>query len=151
MRRAVEVNLMGTYYTLRAAGPHISHENGYALVVASAHGAAKHPFRGPFGASRAGVEALGDALRLEMKHLGTKVGVAYIGDIDTDTTALSFDGARGTLASAGTTTVADAVDAFERGIVGRKSRVHAPRRSAAVRHIAQRAIDLRPSHIRGVA
>ena len=39
MRRAVEVNLMGTYYTLRAAGPHISHENGYALVVASAHGA----------------------------------------------------------------------------------------------------------------
>ena len=38
-----------------------------------------------------------------MKHLGTKVGVAYIGDIDTDTTALSFDGARGTLASVGTT------------------------------------------------
>ena len=32
MRRTLEVNVMGTYLTLRAAGPHISHPNGYALA-----------------------------------------------------------------------------------------------------------------------
>jgi NAD(P)-dependent dehydrogenase (short-subunit alcohol dehydrogenase family) len=33
--RTIEVNLLGVYYTLRAAGPHIAHERGYALAIAS--------------------------------------------------------------------------------------------------------------------
>src|SRR5918999_5830022 len=35
MERTVAVNLMGVYNTLRAAGPHISHEEGYALAISS--------------------------------------------------------------------------------------------------------------------
>src|SRR5688572_31326874 len=34
MERTIQVNLLRVYYTLRAAGPHISHANGYALQVA---------------------------------------------------------------------------------------------------------------------
>ena len=33
--RTIDVNLIGVYYTLRAAGPQIAHERGYALVIAS--------------------------------------------------------------------------------------------------------------------
>ena len=32
MERTIAVNVLGSYYTLRAAGPHISHANGYALA-----------------------------------------------------------------------------------------------------------------------
>src|SRR3954452_19127082 len=35
MERTLAVNVLGVYYTLRAAGPHISHPGGYALAVAS--------------------------------------------------------------------------------------------------------------------
>lgn len=40
--RTVEVNLLGVYYTLRAAAPHIAHPRGYALAIASL-AAAVHP------------------------------------------------------------------------------------------------------------
>ena len=32
MERTLAVNVMGVYNTLRAAGPHVSHDGGYALV-----------------------------------------------------------------------------------------------------------------------
>ncbi len=35
MERTIAVNVLGVYYTLRAAGVHISHPNGYALPIAS--------------------------------------------------------------------------------------------------------------------
>ena len=35
MERTLAVNVLGVYYTLRAAGPHISHPGGYALPIAS--------------------------------------------------------------------------------------------------------------------
>ena len=33
--RTIDVNLIGVYYALRAAGPQIVHERGYALAIAS--------------------------------------------------------------------------------------------------------------------
>lgn len=157
MRRAVEVNLMGTYFTLRAASRYIGHPDGYALVVASTASSNRLPFRGAHSASKAGAEALGEAFRLEMRNLGTKVGVAYVGEIDTDRTVIAFDGAvTGTghgSSSASGSPISVAVDAFERGISGRRPRIYAPRRvpgSESVRMLAHRAneftraIDPRP-------
>ncbi len=37
---SIAVNLLGVYYTLRAAGPHLAHPRGYALPIASAGGGA---------------------------------------------------------------------------------------------------------------
>ncbi|MFC4604787.1 SDR family NAD(P)-dependent oxidoreductase [Rhodococcus kronopolitis] len=152
MRRAVEVNLMGTYFTLRAAGPHIGHAAGYALVVASTPTANRLPLRGAFSATRAGVEALGHAFRLEMRPLGTRVGIAHLGEIDTDRTEISFDGA---VAGGGSGTVGSPVsvviDAFERGIAARKTRIYAPRRvpgATSVRMLAHQATHLVPARAR---
>src|SRR4051812_41892536 len=66
--RTLRVNLLGAYYTLRAAGPHIAHPGGYALAVASLAAAVHLPLLGAYSASKAAVEALGDTLRIELRH-----------------------------------------------------------------------------------
>ena len=43
MERTLAVNVLGVYNTLRAAGPHISHPDGYALPVASLAAAVHAP------------------------------------------------------------------------------------------------------------
>ncbi|MCQ4120818.1 SDR family NAD(P)-dependent oxidoreductase [Rhodococcus tibetensis] len=146
MRYAIEVNVMGTYHTLRAAGRYLGHRNGYALVVASST-AITAP-RGVHGSTRGGAAELGRALREEMKHHGTRVGIATVGDIDTDRTVIGFDGAP--VAPSGgvlfkTASITVAVDALERGIAGRKSRIYTPSRmpgTESVRMLAQRASQM---------
>ena len=63
--RTLEVNVLGTYYTLRAAGAHINHPRGYALAVSSLGAAVHLPLMGAYSASKAAVEALGNTLRQE--------------------------------------------------------------------------------------
>jgi NAD(P)-dependent dehydrogenase (short-subunit alcohol dehydrogenase family) len=148
--RTVEVNLLGVYYTLRAAGPHIAHPGGYALAVASLAAAVHPPLLGAYSASKAGVEALGDSLRIELASSGARVGVAYFGELETDMTRRGF----GTKAAAQmnlgrgpfarVTPLEVGIDAIERGIVRRSRRVVAPGWVAAilpVRMLAQRAVD----------
>src|SRR3954452_7959427 len=55
MERTLAVNVLGVYYTLRAAGPHISHPGGYALAVASLAAHVHLPLLGAYSASKAGV------------------------------------------------------------------------------------------------
>jgi NAD(P)-dependent dehydrogenase (short-subunit alcohol dehydrogenase family)/alkylhydroperoxidase family enzyme len=148
--RTLEVNLLGVYYTLRAAGPHIAHPGGYALAVASL-AAAVHPrLLGAYSASKAGVEAMGNSLRIELASSGARVGVAYFGELDTDMTRRGFGTkaakqlnlARGPFARV--TPLEVGIDAIERGIKRRSRRVVAPGWVAAVlpvRMLAQRAVD----------
>jgi len=83
-RRTVDVNLVGVWHTLRAAGPHVVARRGYLLPVASLAAALHGPLIGPYAATKAGVEALANSLRSELAHTGTRVGVAYFGFIATD-------------------------------------------------------------------
>ena len=148
--RTLEVNLLGVYYTLRAAGPHIAHERGYALAVASLAAAVHPPLLGAYSASKAGVEALADALRIELASSGARVGVAYFGELDTDMTRRGF----GTEAASRlnvapgpfgkVTPLATGIDAIERGVARRSRRVVAPGWVSAVlpiRMLAQRAVE----------
>lgn len=82
--RVVEVNLFGSWRTVRAALPHVVARRGYVLQVASVAAVAHAPFMSAYCASKAGVEAFCDSLRTEVKHLGVDVGVAYFSWIDTD-------------------------------------------------------------------
>ena len=74
MERTIAVNVLGVYYTLRAAGPHISHPRGYALPIASVGGGVHLPLMGAYSASKAAVEALGNTLRIELRPSGARVG-----------------------------------------------------------------------------
>jgi NAD(P)-dependent dehydrogenase (short-subunit alcohol dehydrogenase family) len=82
--RVIEVNLLGVYRTIRACLPHVIERRGYVLPVASIAAAVHTPGMSAYAASKAAVEALGNALRPEVAHLGVRVGVAYFSWIDTD-------------------------------------------------------------------
>ncbi len=150
LERTLQVNVLGAYYTLRAAGPHISHPEGYALAVASLAAAVHAPLLGAYSASKAAVEALGDTLRAEILQSGAKVGVAYFAELDTDMTSRGF----GTEAAskivkdgplARVTPLSVGIDAVERGIARRSRRVVAPAWVGPVlplRMLAQRLIDV---------
>ncbi len=134
MRRTLDVNVMGAYLTLRAAGPHVSHPGGYALAIASLAAAVQPPLLGAYGASKAAVEALGNTLRAELRPSGARVGVAYFGELDTDMTSRGFgtEAAR-TLMGSGMAARASGVAplevglrALERGIARRSRYVVAP-------------------------
>jgi NAD(P)-dependent dehydrogenase (short-subunit alcohol dehydrogenase family)/alkylhydroperoxidase family enzyme len=130
--RTVEVNLLGVYYTLRAAAPHIAHEGGYALAVSSLAAAVHAPLLGAYSASKAGVEALGNSLRIELASSGARVGVAYFGELETDMTRRGFGtkAAEQVNRSGGpftrVTPLKVGIDAIERGIIRRSRRVVAP-------------------------
>ena len=148
--RTIEVNLLGAYYTLRAAGPHIAHERGYALAIASLAAALHPPLLGAYCASKAGVEALADSLRIELAPSGARVGVAYFAYLDTDMVHHGFATKAGKLlrevrGPGQSVAPLDAgIDAIERGVARRARRVVAPRWVGAVlpvRMLAQRAIE----------
>jgi len=71
--RVVEVNLLGSWRTVRAALPHVIERRGYVLQVASVAAIAHAPFMSAYCASKAGVEAFADCLRTEVAHLGDMV------------------------------------------------------------------------------
>jgi NAD(P)-dependent dehydrogenase (short-subunit alcohol dehydrogenase family) len=149
--RTIEVNLLGVYYTLRTAGPHIAHPGGYALAISSLAAAVHPPMLGAYCASKAGVEALGDALRIELASSGARVGVAYFAELDTDMTERGF-GTRAAekmkAAARPFTRVSPlevGIKAIERGVERRSRRVVAPGWVGVVlpiRMLAQRLIDI---------
>jgi len=114
----MRVNTLGTYYTVRAAGSHVSHSRGYALLVSSLAAAVHAPLLGAYSASKAAVEALGNTLRAEVAPRGARVGVAYFAELDTDMTSRGF----GTRAAAVLTG-----GALERGIARRSRWITSPR------------------------
>jgi NAD(P)-dependent dehydrogenase (short-subunit alcohol dehydrogenase family) len=149
--RTIEVNLLGVYYTLRAAAPHIAHERGYALAVSSLAAAVHPPLLSAYCASKAGVEALGDSLRIELRSSGARVGVAYFAELDTDMTSRGFGteaakkmGRRGGPFTA-VAPLEVGINAIVRGIERRSRRVVAPSWVGSVlpiRMAAQRIVEL---------
>ena len=82
--RTIEINVLGVWRTIRAALPHVIDRRGYVLVVSSAAAVVYAPGMSAYTASKAAVEAMANALRLELHPHGVKVGVAYFSWIDTD-------------------------------------------------------------------
>src|SRR3954451_10173198 len=120
MERTLAVNVMGVYNTLRAAGPHVSHERGYAVAISSLAAALHPPLLGAYSASKAAVEALGNSLRSELRGSGAKVGVAYFAELDTDMTHRGFGTEAASKIAAlklsRITPLEVGIDALERGI-----------------------------------
>jgi NAD(P)-dependent dehydrogenase (short-subunit alcohol dehydrogenase family) len=149
--RTIAVNLLGVYYTLRAAGPHIAHKRGYALAISSLAAAVHPPLLGAYCAAKAGVEALGDVLRIELRPSGARVGVAYFAELDTDMTRRGFGTEAARKLQAGTGPLGHVaplkagIDAIERGIERRSRHVVAPRWVAGVlpvRTVVQQLLEL---------
>jgi NAD(P)-dependent dehydrogenase (short-subunit alcohol dehydrogenase family) len=81
--RVIDINLIGTWTTMRATLPAVARRRGYYLLVASLSAVAHAPYNGAYDASKAGVVSLGRTLRLESRPRGVSVGIAYLNYVDT--------------------------------------------------------------------
>lgn len=133
-RRVLDINVLGVFHTVRATLPAVIERRGYVLIVSSLAAYAACPGLAPYNASKAGVEILANALRLEVAHRGVTVGSAHMSWIDT---ALVRDSqtdlpAFGQLLASfpwplnKTTTVDKCAAAFVKGIEARRNRVYCP-------------------------
>jgi NAD(P)-dependent dehydrogenase (short-subunit alcohol dehydrogenase family) len=134
VERTFAVNLLGVWRTDRAVIEQIVERRGYLLNIASLTAVAHMPLIGPYTATKAGVEALTDALRMETAPTGARVGCAYFGFIDTDLVRAGYAQpsvelmnrqAPGFLRDPAP--LSSAVGAIERGIERRATRVWTPR------------------------
>jgi NAD(P)-dependent dehydrogenase (short-subunit alcohol dehydrogenase family) len=71
--RVIQVNLIGAYNTVRAALGAVIEARGHVAITASLASIAHAPTLSAYTASKAGVEAFGDALRIEVAHQGVTV------------------------------------------------------------------------------
>ncbi|MFE3257771.1 SDR family NAD(P)-dependent oxidoreductase [Nocardia sp. NPDC059091] len=149
LEETLTVNVLGAYYTLRAAGPHLAHPGGYVLLISSLAAAIHLPLAGAYSASKAAVEALGDTLRIELRHTGARVGMAYFAELDTEMTSRGFgtEAARSILGRStvsGIAPLGPAIDACERALARRSRRIVSPYWVSMVlwcRPLAQRLVD----------
>ncbi len=88
--RVVEVDLLGVWRTVRPALPQVIAQRGHIVVVASIYAFMNGVLATPYAMAKAGVEALGRSLRVELAPHGASAGVAYFGFIDTDMVRQAF-------------------------------------------------------------
>ena len=82
--RVVQVNLVGAFNTVRAALPHVIAARGHVAITASLASFAHAPTLSAYVASKAGVEAFANALRVEVAHQGVTVATLHPTWIATD-------------------------------------------------------------------
>jgi len=89
--KVVEINLLGAWRTAQAALPQISERQGQIIFVGSIYSHANGLLASSYAVSKAGVEALGRAMRAELAPFGASAGVVYFGWVETDLVRNSLD------------------------------------------------------------
>jgi NAD(P)-dependent dehydrogenase (short-subunit alcohol dehydrogenase family) len=105
VEETIDVNLLGVWRTVRAALPHVLARRGHLLLISSAAAVMPSGGLGAYSAAKAGVDALGRTLRVELRPHGVSVGVAYYLFLNTPMVAAGeaspvFQSSRGRLPSA---------------------------------------------------
>jgi NAD(P)-dependent dehydrogenase (short-subunit alcohol dehydrogenase family) len=83
LRFQLEVNVVGLHAVTRAFLPLVRRGRGRIVHIGSISGQVASPFTGPYAASKHAVEALADALRLELAPEGLHVSVVEPGQVRT--------------------------------------------------------------------
>ena len=76
-KRCIEVNVNGTFNTVRSALPAVLAARGYVVVTASVASFGHAPFMSAYAASKAAIEAMCDAWRIELASHGVAVGIIH--------------------------------------------------------------------------
>ncbi|MDO8330628.1 MAG: SDR family NAD(P)-dependent oxidoreductase [Fluviicoccus sp.] len=75
--RVIDINLNGVWRTFKAAIPHVRQRRGYLLAISSMAAFIHSPLQSSYAASKAGVWAMCDSIRLELRHMGVGVGSVH--------------------------------------------------------------------------
>jgi NAD(P)-dependent dehydrogenase (short-subunit alcohol dehydrogenase family) len=82
-RRQFDVNLFGQIAVTRALLGALRRARGRIVFISSIGGKVAMPFNGPYAASKHAIEAVGDALRVELHRSGVQVALLEPGSIAT--------------------------------------------------------------------
>ena len=88
--RVLQTNLFGVYNTVRAGMEQVIANSGQFVLVSSSYAFMNGVLSSPYATAKAGVEALGRALRAELLPRGASATVAYFGWIATDMVETTF-------------------------------------------------------------
>lgn len=80
---ALEVNVLGALATVQAFLPHLRAAKGRVVLMGSVSGLVALPLMGPYAASKFALEALADALRVELLPFGVRVVLIEPGSVAT--------------------------------------------------------------------
>jgi NAD(P)-dependent dehydrogenase (short-subunit alcohol dehydrogenase family) len=82
-RRQIEVNLIGQVAVTQAFLPALRRARGRVVFMSSIGGLVANPYMSPYHASKFGLEAVGDALRQELRPFGVRVSIVEPGSVAT--------------------------------------------------------------------
>lgn len=92
-RRQFEVNVFGHVAVTRALLPLLRESRGRIVFMSSLGGRLSQPFVAPYSASKFAIEAIGDALRIELRPWGIRVALVEPGAVATPIWAKGLDAA----------------------------------------------------------
>jgi NAD(P)-dependent dehydrogenase (short-subunit alcohol dehydrogenase family) len=75
LRKQLEVNVLGTHAVTQAMLPLLRQAGGRIVMIGSISGQITPPFYGAYSASKHALEALSDALRIELRPWGIRVSI----------------------------------------------------------------------------
>ena len=84
LRDQLEVNVVGQVAVAQAVLPLLRESRGRIVLISSVSGRSMSPMTGAYSASKYALEAIGDALRIELRPWDVKVSIVEPGAIDTD-------------------------------------------------------------------
>jgi NAD(P)-dependent dehydrogenase (short-subunit alcohol dehydrogenase family) len=93
LRRQLEVNVIGQVAVIQAFLPLLRKAQGRIVNIGSVNGGVASPYLGAYSASKFAMEAVADALRVELRTWNIGVSVVEPGPIDTPIWAKSLDAA----------------------------------------------------------
>ncbi len=98
LRRQLEVNVVGQVAVTQAVLPRLRAARGRAVFISSVSGRVVTPMTGAYNASKFAIEAVADALRMEVRPWGVKVVLVEPAQTDTDMWRAADDELEATLA-----------------------------------------------------
>lgn len=99
LRQQLEVNLVGVMAVTQAFIPLLRQARGRVINIGSISGISAMPFQGTYCATKFGLEALSDALRVELRPWNVHVSIIQPGDIQTPAWKKSLEAADQMLAA----------------------------------------------------
>jgi NAD(P)-dependent dehydrogenase (short-subunit alcohol dehydrogenase family) len=138
-RKQLEVNLVGQIAVIQEFLPLLRRGEGRIVNLASIGGRMVFPFNGPYHASKFGLEAISDALRVELQPWGIHVAVVEPGSVATEIWRRGKRTAsrlRGKLPPQGEKLYGDALDSMEKATLESADRAIPPEKAAEAIHKA---------------
>jgi len=94
LKKVMDVNFLGTIWTIQAAIPHLRQTQGSVVMIGSIAGFHGLPLNSAYSASKRALTPMAEALKIELEGSGIYLGLAYVGltEVEPEKRVLDTDG-----------------------------------------------------------